>query len=413
MVHKRIIYNVTKGVKSIKIIPYSTQSISFSDAFAVFKQVKYGTLTQGNKIEEFESYVADYVGAKYAVAVSSATAGLHLATKALDLPEKSSIATSPLSFVASANSIIYSGHRPSFIDINSESLNIDIERYSTEVERNDIKALVAVHYAGNTADFIEISKISKSKNIKIIEDAAHALGSEYSSGEKVGSCRYSIMTVFSFHPVKSVTTGEGGVITTNSEEIYRKLLRLRSHGINKANDELENLFESKNSLIQNPWYYEMQELGYHYRLTEIQSALGLSQMRKLDKFIKRRSEIANVYNERFKNEELFATGIARVQGVSANHLYPIKINFSKLTVGRAEIMKRLKKEGIGTQVHYIPIPMHPYYQKLGFNYFNYPNALKYYYSCLSIPIFPSLDKKKQNQVIQKIQTSFWQYSKQT
>lgn len=393
MVYKRIIYLFTKGVKLIKIIPYSTQNINFSDAFAVFKQVKYGTLTQGTKIEEFESNVADYVGSKYAVAVSSATAGLHLATKALDLPAKSSIATSPLSFVSSANSIIYSGHKPFFIDINSESLNIDIDRYSEEVERNDIKALVAVHYAGNTADFIEISNISKLKNIKVIEDAAHALGAEYNSGHKVGSCKYSIMTVFSFHPVKSVTTGEGGIITTNSEEVYRKLLRLRSHGINKANDELENLFESKNNLLQNPWYYEMQELGYHYRLTEIQAALGLSQMHKLDKYIERRSEIAYTYSERFKNEELFNTAISRIQGISANHLYPININFAKLTVGRAEIMERLKKEGIGTQVHYIPIPMHPYYQKLGFNHLNYPNALKYYYTCLSIPIFPSLGKK--------------------
>ena len=300
--------------------------------------------------------------------------------------------------MASANSIIYAGNKPYFVDINSHSLNIDIEKYRDAVEFNEIKALIAVHYAGNTADFIEISNISKSKNIYVIEDAAHALGAEYESGEKVGSCKYSVMTVFSFHPVKSITTGEGGMITTNSETFYRKLLRLRSHGINKQNDELENVFESKSNLIQNPWYYEMQELGFHYRLTEIQAALGLSQIRKITKFMKMRSQIANFYDESFKHEELFSTAITKVEGVSANHLYPLIINFEKLAAGRATILNKLKSEGVGTQVHYIPIPMHPYYRKLGFDVFNYPNSLKYYYSCLSIPIYPGLTANKTRKV---------------
>jgi dTDP-4-amino-4,6-dideoxygalactose transaminase len=368
-------------------------------------------LTQGDKIYEFESTVAKFVGSKYAVAVSSGTAGLHLATKALNLPTNSQIVTSPLSFVASANSIVYSGHKPVFVDINSQSLNIDIEKYQDTVGLNEIKALVAVHYAGNTADFIEISNISKSKNIYVIEDAAHALGAEYASGEKVGSCKYSVMTVFSFHPVKSITTGEGGVITTNSDTFYRKLLRLRSHGINKQNDQLENVFESKSNLVQNPWYYEMQELGYHYRLTEIQAALGVSQMRKIDRFMTMRGQIANFYHESFKDEELLSSAITKVEGVSANHLYPLAINFDKLTVGRAAISNNLKSAGIGTQVHYIPIPMHPYYRKLGFNFLNYPSSLKYYYSCLSIPIFPGLTANKARKVSRIIKSTIKQYQK--
>jgi dTDP-4-amino-4,6-dideoxygalactose transaminase len=319
--------------------------------------------------------------------------------------------TSPLSFVASANSIIYSGNQPYFVDINSHSLNIDIEKYSCAAELNKIKALVAVHYAGNTADFIEISNISKSKKIYVIEDAAHALGAEYKSGEKVGSCKYSAMTVFSFHPVKSITTGEGGMITTNSETFYRKLLRLRSHGINKQNDELENVFESKSHLVQNSWYYEMQELGYHYRLTEIQAALGLSQMRRITKFIKIRNQISDFYNDSFKHEELFSTAITKVEGISAHHLYPLTINFDKLKVGRATIVNELKSAGVGTQVHYIPIPMHPFYRKLGFNVLNYPNSLKYYYSCLSIPIFPELTVKKTFKVSKIVKSIINQYKK--
>ena len=279
------------------MITYSRQNVSFLDAFKVAWQVKFKSLTQGEKIREFEFKVAEYVGARYAVAVSSGTAGLHLAHLALGHPEGANVVTSPISFVATANSIIYASQNPIFVDIELNSGNLSVEELRKTIETLDVKTIVPVHYAGTPCDMKKIYEIAKNKKINIIEDAAHALGGYYESGEKIGSCNFSDMTVFSFHPVKSITTGEGGIITTNDEHLYKKLLQLRTHGIHKNEYEFEEKFIAYTDRIPNTWYYEMNMLGYHYRMTDIQAALGCSQMNKLDKFMRKRRKLATRYNE--------------------------------------------------------------------------------------------------------------------
>ena len=274
------------------MIPYSKQSISIIDSLRVAHQVKFKSLTQGNRIKEFEDSVADYVGSKFAVAVSSATAGLHLAHLANGHPVGSNIATSPISFVASANTIIYAGHKPLFVDIDFDSGSMSVDKLVDLINKIKISTVVPVHYAGLPCDMKRIHDLCSEKNISIIEDAAHALGATYNSGEKVGSCTYSDMTVFSFHPVKSITTGEGGMITTNNEDLYHKLLKLRTHGIQRKEDGFQDKILGYSDGKPNIWYYEMDSLGYHYRLTEIQAMLGYSQMKKIDRFMKKRKTVA-------------------------------------------------------------------------------------------------------------------------
>lgn len=382
------------------MIPYGRQSINLFDVLSVSKQLAFNSLTQGSKIEEFEERVAEYVGAKYAVAVSSATAGLHLAVMALELPVDSEIITSPISFVASSNAILYSSHQPKFIDVERETINIDLNLVAQEIESNkNVRAVIPVHFAGLPCDMEKLAWLSSVKDIKIIEDAAHALGASYPNGNKVGSCEFSDMTVFSFHPVKSITTGEGGMITTNSPELYKKLLRLRSHGINKLNDSFESSLLSTTDGILNPWYYEMQQLGFNYRLTEIQAALGASQLNRLDKFInKRRSSVA-WYLLNLSRVPSVTPAQSNSSTLSAHHIFPIRVNYSEIKISKACLMRSLKERGIGTQVHYIPIPLHPYYQKLGFGVENLPEAMSYYYEALTIPLYPSLKQSQQRKVI--------------
>jgi dTDP-4-amino-4,6-dideoxygalactose transaminase len=250
------------------VIPYGRHSTNFRDAFQVAFQIRFRSLTQGVKIEELERLFAQKVGAKYAVAVSSATAGLHLSVLSLNLPIKSAVATSPISFVASSNAIIYAGCKSTFVDIDPETANMDLSALKVAIGLDsNIKAVIPVHYSGFPCDMKSIYEVCQSNGIAIIEDAAHALGAHYESGESVGSCRYSDLTVFSLHPVKSITAGEGGIITTNNYNLYKKLLRLRSHGINKNDDQFRNSILSVTDGQPNLWYYEMQELGFHYRMT--------------------------------------------------------------------------------------------------------------------------------------------------
>jgi len=382
------------------VIPYSRQSINLFDVLSVSKQLAFKSLTQGSKIEEFEAKVAEYVGAQYAVAVSSATAGLHLAVLALELPVNSEIITSPISFVASSNAILYSGYRPNFVDVERETINIDISLIDQELNSNhEVRAVIPVHFAGLPCDMRRLSEVIASKEVKVVEDAAHAFGAGYPSGTKVGSCEYSDMTVFSFHPVKSMTTGEGGMITTNSYDLYKKLLRLRSHGINKLNDSFESSLLSTSGGMLNPWYYEMQELGFNYRLTEIQAALGVSQIDRLDKFIKDRKSRVDWYLLNLLEVPAVTPAQSKSSTQSAHHIFPIRINYSELNISRAQLMNSLKEREIGTQVHYIPIPLHPYYQKLGFGVENLPETMSYYHEALTIPLYPSLKQSQQRKVI--------------
>ena len=385
------------------MIPYSKQTITFFDAIYVAMQVRFKSLTQGKEIQKFEESVAKYVGAKFAVAVSSATAGLHLSHLALGVPLGSKVVTSPISFVASANSILYAGLVPVFIDVEIETGNISTEKLSETLREEKISTVVPVHYAGAPCNMKTISKICKEKKVYIIEDAAHALGGNYQSGEKIGSCKYSDITVFSFHPVKSITTGEGGMITTNSEEIYYKLLKLRSHGIQKNGTQFQNPILGNTNGKPNPWYYEMDSIGYHYRMTEIQAALGYSQMKKIDKFINKRKKLAVRYDRLTSENKYFKSIQQNTRMLSANHLYPIQIDFTKISKSRNEIMLKLREKGVVTQVHYLPIPLHPYYEKLGYSTYNLPNAMNFYFQILSIPIYPNLGKFTQNKVLKYLE----------
>lgn len=384
---------------------YGKQSTDLRDALVVGWQVWRKSLTQGPKIQEFESAVALKVGAKFAVAVSSATAGLHLALLALELEPDSEVVTSPISFLSSSNAALYSGLRPKFIDIDPSTLNISVAKTVEAISKSkSIKALIPVHMAGATCDMEALSKVAKENGIAIIEDAAHALGGYYSNGRPVGSCVFSEMTVFSFHPVKSVTTGEGGVITTNSENLYRKLLRLRSHGISQPDDALVNPILAYTSEKKNLWYHEMQALGYHYRLSEIQAALGISQIRKLDKFIKRRRAIAMNYDRLLSGFSFITVTQPQFREISAHHLYIVLINFSRINLSRNDVMTKLRKLNIGTQVHYRPIPSQPYYASKGYGVSSIPDAMSYYSACLSLPIYPGLKRWQQRRIVSALKS---------
>ena len=386
-----------------KIIPYGKHYIDDDDIKSVVEVLKHKNLTQGDEIYSFEKELAKYVGAKYAVAMSSWTAGLHLANLALSINQGDKVVTSPITFVATSNSVVYCGGEPIFSDIDSSTINICPEKLEETVKNNsNIKAIIPVHYGGVPCDINSISLIAKKYNLFIIEDAAHSLGAKYSDGSMVGSCKFSDMTGFSFHPVKSIAAGEGGMITTNNEDIYKRLVRLRSHGINKLDDSFVNIDKSRTGEFSNPWYYEMQDLGYNYRITDFQCALGKSQLKKLNLFIKRRVDLVKRYDNAFSKVSNIDIIQKDYRSQSSHHLYVVKINFKKINITRAEFMLKLREYGIITQVHYIPVINHPFYQKLGYKSDNLMNSLNFYDECLTLPLYYSLKDDEQDYIIEKI-----------
>ncbi len=386
-----------------KTLPYGRHHIDEEDIRAVENTLRGGILTQGPMIEKFEQRLADYTGSRYAVAVSSATAGLHLSYLALGLSKGKSVLTSPITFVATANAAHFCGGNARFADIDSKTKNISYSTAKIAIQKHpDIHIVAPVLFGGATDGMVEVMQLAKKSGKLIVEDAAHALGASYPCGSKVGSCSYSDCTVFSLHPVKSIAAGEGGVITTNNEQIFRRLLRLRSHGINKMDDKFLNLKNAYTEGIENLWYYEMTELGFHYRITDLQAALALSQLAKIDTFMKRREELVNKYQSYFGSSE--RVSIAQHVNVknSANHIFPIAVDFGQKARKRNQLMQRLRNRGIITQVHYIPVVMQPFYQSLGEKARNYPESLSYYDKCLSLPLYYGLSDADQKKVIEAL-----------
>jgi UDP-4-amino-4,6-dideoxy-N-acetyl-beta-L-altrosamine transaminase len=385
------------------MIPYGKHFIDDQDIDAVVQVLKTGFLTQGPLVEEFEKAVALYTGAKYAVAVANGTAALHLAAIAAGAGPGNALITSPITFVASANAGRYAGARVVFADIDPKTINMSPESLEQALSSNpDAKVVVPVHFAGLPCDMESISRLARRFGTAVIEDAAHALGATYPTGEKVGSCVFSDMTIFSFHPVKAISAGEGGMITTNDERLYRHLLRLRSHGINKLDDPFLLPEQAYYDGVRDPWYYEMQELGYNYRITDIQCALALSQLKKLDRFVARRLELVRNYDAAFAFMQSCRPAQDSGRELSGHHLYVLRIDFQELGMNRGRLMEVLRDKGIGTQVHYIPVQSHPYYRNLGFKPEDCPHALHYYQECLSIPLYYTLSDQEQAFVISSI-----------
>lgn len=368
------------------MIPYGRQIIEEDDIQAVAEVLKSDYLTTGPKIAEFEKSVADYVGAKYAVAVSNGTAALHAACFAAGIKEGDEVITTPLTFAASSNCILYCGAAPVFADVDPRTYNIDVEDIKRKIT-DRTRAVIPVHLAGQPCDMDAIHRIAEEYGLTVIEDGAHALGAEY-KGHKIGSL--SDMTTFSFHPVKPITTGEGGMIVTNQEELYKRLRLFSSHGITR---EEELLTEN-----QGPWFYQQLELGYNYRITDIQCALGCSQMKKLERFIRRRRELAKRYDEAFEGVSGLVIPYQLPDTDSGWHLYIIQV----LGCDRRQVFEDLRAKGIGVNVHYIPVYSHPYYRAHGYRDVCCPHAEQIYAHMMSIPLHPGMTDAQQDYIIHAV-----------
>ena len=369
-----------------KMIPYGRQTIEEDDIQAVVDVLRSDYLTTGPKIAEFEKMVADYVGAKYAVAISNGTSALHAACFAAGIQPGDEVITTPLTFAASSNCVLYCGGTPVFADVDPKTYNIDPEDIRRKIT-DKTKAIIAVHLAGQPCDMDEIHKIAKEHDLIVIEDGAHALGSVY-KGKKVGTL--SDMTTFSFHPVKPITTGEGGMIVTDNEEFYQKMMLFRSHGITRD----ENLMTRNDG----PWFYQQLDLGYNYRITDIQCALGCSQMKKLDRFLALRKEIVARYNEAFADCENIVTPYQLPETESGWQLYIVQVK----NCDRRKVFEALREHGIAVNVHYIPVYLHPYYQEHGYKDVHCRNAEEVYSHIISLPLYPTLTEEQQQYVIETL-----------
>ncbi len=386
-----------------RFLPYSRQNIDHEDIKKIVKVLKSDFITQGPNIIDFERDFAKYVGAKYAVACATGTAALHLSCLALGINKKSKVLTSAITFVASANCAEFLGANVDFVDIDKKTYCISVKELEKKLKKKKIDLVIPVHLCGHSSDMAEIYKLKKKYNFHIIEDSCHALGGTYNTF-KVGSCKYSDISTFSFHPVKPITTAEGGMITTNNKKIYQKLLLYRTHGIHKNSKFFKNkrlAFDKNNQ--PNRWYYEMDVLGFNYRITDLQAALGKSQLKKINLFTKRRNQIANYYNKNFQNLKILKIPYKSKKVMHAYHLYTILINFKKINITKNNFMKLLAENGVGSQVLYIPVFLQPYYKKK-YNYKaqNFPQSMNYYEQALSIPVFHGLSKTEQTFVIKKI-----------
>lgn len=370
------------------MIPYGKQTIEQDDIQAVVDVLKSDFLTTGPKIAEFEQTVADYVGAKYAVAISNGTSALHAACFAAGIGPGDEVITTPLTFAASANCVLYCGGTPVFADVDPKTYNIDPEDIRRKIT-DRTKAIIAVHLAGQPCDMDAIHSIAREYGLIVIEDGAHALGSVY-KGKKVGSM--SDMTTFSFHPVKPITTGEGGMIVTDNEDFYKKMILFRSHGITRD--------DSMMTRNDGPWFYQQFDLGYNYRITDIQCALGCSQMKKLDRFLARRKEIVARYNEAFADCDNIITPYQLSDTESGWHLYIVQVK----NCDRRQVFENMREKGIGVNVHYIPVYMHPYYQEHGYENVHCANAEEIYSHIISLPLYPGLTFEQQDYVIDALKS---------
>ena len=370
------------------MIPYGKQTIEQDDIQAVVDVLKSDFLTTGPQIAEFEQTVADYVGAKYAVAISNGTSALHAACFAAGIRPGDEVITTPLTFAASANCVLYCGGTPVFADVDPKTYNIDPEDIRRKIT-DRTKAIIAVHLAGQPCDMDAIHSIAREHGLIVIEDGAHALGSVY-KGKKVGSM--SDMTTFSFHPVKPITTGEGGMIVTDNDDFYKKMILFRSHGITRD--------DSMMTRNDGPWFYQQFDLGYNYRITDIQCALGCSQMKKLDRFLARRKEIVARYNEAFADCDNIITPYQLSDTESGWHLYIVQVK----NCDRRQVFENMREKGIGVNVHYIPVYMHPYYQEHGYENVHCANAEEIYSHIISLPLYPGLTSEQQDYVIDTLKS---------
>ena len=380
------------------VIPYARQSITQQDIDAVSHVLQSDHLTQGPVVPVFERAVAELVGAKYAVAGNSATSMLHVACLALGVTAGDLVWTSPISFVASANCALYCGAEIDFVDIDSETFNMSPVALAAKLElakqSNTLpKVIIPVHMGGQSCDMQSIGILAKQYGIKVIEDASHAIGGSYNS-QRIGNCTHSDITIFSFHPVKIITSGEGGMATTQDESLAHKMSMLRSHGITRNESEFEFTTDG-------PWYYEQQELGLNYRLTDIAAALGLSQLQRINSFIQQRNSIAARYNEAFISTQIVAPHI-EANCISAFHLYIVRCDFENMGITRVQLFQKMKDLGVLLNLHYIPIYRQPYFSKMGFDMNTFPNAERYYQQAFSIPMYADLTETDQNTVISSL-----------
>nr|WP_314486806.1 UDP-4-amino-4,6-dideoxy-N-acetyl-beta-L-altrosamine transaminase [uncultured Kingella sp.] len=384
------------------MIPYGKQTLSEADIAAVVRVLHSDFLTQGNQVPAFESSLKNYCGAAHAIAVCNATAALHIACQALGLGKGDILWTTPITFVASANCALYCGATVDFVDIDPHTLNLSIARLAEKLAAAQVsgclpKIVIPVHLCGEPCDMAALHQLSQQYGFKIIEDASHAIGASYRGG-KVGSCQYSDITVFSFHPVKIITTAEGGACLTNSPELANTLARLRSHGITRNPDEMTHEPDGA-------WYYQQIELGYNYRMTELQAALGVSQMTRLDEFVARRHALADRYDALLADLPLTLPH-RNPNNRSALHLYPVQVQ-PESGKTRQQVFDYLRAHGIGVNVHYIPVHTQPYYrQRFGFKPGDFPNAETYYSRAISLPLYFSLSEDEQDTVVATLKQAF-------